>query len=219
MKAVFFDAADTLFHLPKGVGFHYARVAEKHGGYLSAEDLERRFRTIWRATPPAPETAGPRDDDDRGWWLALLVRVFSDAPPTFNLDTCFPALWEEFAQPGVWELFPETEEILRALHGKVRIGIVSNFDTRIHRVLANLGIAKFFEHVIISSEVGADKPSPRIFKVACEKFRIAPEDVLFVGDDPEADWLGATDAGMKVFKLKRPGNDLRGVISLVTGEK
>jgi putative hydrolase of the HAD superfamily len=215
VKAVFFDAADTLFHLPNGVGWHYARVAGKHGGYLSAEVLERRFRTVWRAMPAAPETDGPRDDGDRGWWLSLLRRVFSDAPETFNLDTCFPELWEEFARPGVWALFPETLDTLRELQGKVRLGIVSNFDARLHRILANLGVADFFEHVIISSEVGADKPSARIFAAACQKFGITPGKVLFVGDDPEADWLGAGRAGMQVFKLKRPGNDLRGVSAIL----
>lgn len=215
MKAVFFDAAGTLFHLPKGVGWHYARVAERHGGYLSAEVLERRFRTVWKVMPPAPDTAGPRADNDRGWWLSLLARVFSDAPKTFNLGTCFPELWEEFTQPGVWELFPETLETLRLLHGKTRLGIVSNFDSRLHRILGNLGISEFFEHVLVSSEVGADKPSPRIFATACEKFGIPSSDVLFVGDDPDADWRGAAAAGMQVFELSRPRNDLRGVLKIV----
>lgn len=215
MKVVLFDAAGTLFHLPKGVGFHYARIAEKHGGHLSAEILERRFRTVWRVMLPAPETDGPRSDNDRGWWLSLLRRVFSDAPATFNLDTCFPELWDEFTQPGVWELFPETVDTLRELQGKVRLGIVSNFDTRLHRILANLGITDFFEHVIVSSEVGADKPAARIFSAACEKFGVVPADALFVGDDPDDDWLGAERAGMHVYKLKRPDNDLRGVCEIL----
>lgn len=212
MKAVFFDAAGTLFHLPRGVGWHYARVLKKHGGYLSAEDMDRRFRTLWGAMPPPHETDGPRPDDDRGWWLSLLQRVFSDAPPTFKLDACFPDMWAEFARPGVWELFPETLEVLHALKAKARLGIVSNFDGRLRSVLSNLGLTDFFEHVVISSEVGADKPSPRIFSAALERFGLKANEVVFAGDDPEADWLGAERAGLKVFRLKRPENDLRGLL-------
>ena len=212
MKAVFFDAAGTLFHLPRGVGWHYARAAEKHGGYLSAEIIDRRFRTLWGTMPPSPETDGPRADDDRGWWRSLVDRVFSDAPPTFNLDACFPDLWEEFTRPGVWELYPETLEVLQALKAKARLGIISNFDGRLRSVLSNLGLADFFEHVVISSEVGADKPSPRIFTHALRRFELEAKDVVFTGDDPEADWLGAERAGMKVFRLKRPDNDLRGLL-------
>ena len=212
MKAVFFDAADTLFRLPKGVGWHYARVAEKHGGHLSAEVLERRFRTVWGVMPPAPETDGPRLDDNKAWWRSLLQRVFSDAPPTFSLEQCFPDLWEAFVQPGVWEVFPETVAVLRSLSGRARLGVVSNFDSRLHRIMAELDLAKYFEHIIVSSEVGADKPSKRIFRHALERFGLKAEDVLFVGDHPEADWAGAEAVGMQVFRLKRPENDLRGLL-------
>ena len=212
MKAVFFDAAGTLFRVAKGVGWHYARVAEKHGGYLTAEVLERRFRTVWSAMPPAPECAGPRGDDDKAWWLSLLVRVFSDAPPTFDLGTFFPDVWEEFARPDVWEVFPETVEVLQALSARARLGIVSNFDSRLHRILAGLNLARFFEHVVVSSEVGSDKPSPRIFAHALKCFDLQPRDVVFAGDDPDDDWFGAERAGMSVFRLKRPENDLRGLL-------
>ena len=215
MKAVFFDAAGTLLHLPKGVGWHYAQVAELHGGYLSAETLESRFRTVWSVTQPAPETDGPRPDDDREWWRSLVARVFSDAPPSFDLDAFFPDVWEEFARPGVWALYPETLEVLRALSGRVRLGVVSNFDGRLHRILSQLGLAQTFEHVVVSSEVGSDKPSPKIFTHALERFGVEPSDVVFVGDSPEEDWAGAERAGMQVFRLQRPGNDLRGLLQML----
>ncbi len=215
MKAVFFDAAGTLLHLQKGVGWHYAQVAERHGGYLSAETLESRFRTVWSVTQPAPETDGPRPDDDRGWWRTLVARVFSDAPPSFDLDAFFPDVWEEFARPAVWALYPETLEVLRALSGRARLGVVSNFDGRLHRILSQLGLAQTFEHVVVSSEVGADKPSPKIFANALERFGVEPSDVVFVGDSPEEDWAGAERAGMQVFRLERPGNDLRGLLQML----
>jgi putative hydrolase of the HAD superfamily len=215
VRVVFFDAAGTLFHLANGVGWHYARVAEKHGGYLSAEALDLRFRIVWRAMQPPMEMDGPRPDDDRSWWLSLIVRVFSDAPSTFNLDGFFADVWSEFTQPGVWSLYPEAMDVLNSLRGKCRLGVVSNFDGRLHRILSILGLTEFFEHVIVSSEVGADKPSPKIFTAACKKFDVASADVLFVGDDPDADWHGAERAGMRVYRLKRPENDLRGIAALL----
>jgi putative hydrolase of the HAD superfamily len=216
MKAVFFDAADTLFYLPKSVGWHYAHVAEKHGGYLAHEVIDRRFKTIWRAMPPASETSGPRPDDDRDWWKSMVCRVFSDAPPSFNIGAFFDEIWEEFTRPGIWELFPETLKTLDALHGKFRLGIVSNFDTRLFQILPQLGISHYFEKVIVSSQAGADKPSPRIFDVACKTFSLQPRDILFVGDDPVADWQGAANAGMAIYELKRPSNDLSGILQIVS---
>ena len=93
--------------------------------------------------------------------------------------------------------------------------MVSNFDGRLHRILSQLGLAQTFEHVVVSSEVGADKPSPKIFTNALERFGVEPSDVVFVGDSPEEDWAGAERAGMQVFRLQRPGNDLRGLLQML----
>jgi putative hydrolase of the HAD superfamily len=122
-------------------------------------------------------------------------------------------LWAEFAQPGVWELFPETQAVIAKLANQFRLGVVSNFDSRLHTILGHLRLAHFFEHVIISSEVGAEKPSPRIFAEAVDRFDVRPEEALHAGDEPEADWRGARDAGLRVFELRRPENSLRELLS------
>ena len=51
IKAIFFDAAGTLFHLPKSVGEHYAAVAREQGVELSPDALDRAFLHAWRQAP------------------------------------------------------------------------------------------------------------------------------------------------------------------------
>src|SRR5205814_1346534 len=46
-KAIFFDAAGTLFHLPRGVGYHYALVGENIGLKLDSRQLDRAFNNAW----------------------------------------------------------------------------------------------------------------------------------------------------------------------------
>ena len=65
-----------------------------------------------------------------------------------------------------------------------------------------------------SSEVGADKPDPRIFRRALELFAVEPDDAWHVGDDPHKDW-GAEAVGLKVFRLERPRHTLRDVLPFV----
>jgi putative hydrolase of the HAD superfamily len=62
--------------------------------------------------------------------------------------------------------------------------------------------------VIISSEVGADKPDPLIFQLALQRFGVAPAQALHVGDHPELDWRAAEQAGLGVYELKRPQHSL-----------
>ena len=216
-RAVFFDAAGTLFHLPRGVGWHYRDVALRHGALLDETELNRAFRQAWRDAAVPTETTGARLDDDQGWWRALVDRVLDEcgAPERLDRDAYFSELWPEFTRPGVWELFPETREVLTALKGRMSLVVVSNFDGRLRAILSGLGIADFFDDVVISTEVGADKPSPRIFSEALRRARLQAGEVLHVGDEPEADWHGAEQAGLRVFRLQRPENSLRGVIDLL----
>jgi putative hydrolase of the HAD superfamily len=216
-RAIFFDAAGTLIHLPRGVGHHYREVALRHGCDLAAETLAAAFRAAWKATPPRPATRAPRPDDDRGWWRALVETVLDGlrvAPGQLDRDAYFAELYEEFTLPGVWTLYPEAGGVLAALAPRCELCVVSNFDRRLHTILAGLGVAHCFRHVVVSSEVGADKPDPWIFQQALERCGIRAEEALHVGDDPRCDWAGAEAAGLRVFRLERPRGDLRALLAL-----
>ena len=215
-KVIFFDAAGTLFHLPKGVGYHYALVANRMGLQLEAAALDRAFGAAWKAMPARETTGLPREDDDKGWWRELVDRVFDEvASETQELDrdAFFEVAYEHFAEAGVWELFPEVCEVLQALHPRYRLGVISNFDGRLRMILELLGISKFFQHVVISSEVGADKPNAFIFERALELSGVTAAEALHVGDDPIRDWEGAAAAGLRVFQLDRPRNSLRDLLA------
>jgi putative hydrolase of the HAD superfamily len=68
--------------------------------------------------------------------------------------------------------------------------------------------------VFISSELGADKPDPEIFRRALKGMHLKANEVLHVGDDPERDWKAAKEAGLLVFQLYRPRNSLRDLLKL-----
>jgi putative hydrolase of the HAD superfamily len=215
-KVIFFDAAGTLFHLPKGVGYHYALVANRMGLQLAAPALDRAFGAAWTAMPARPATGLPRDDDDKGWWRELVERVFDQVAPTtkaLDRDAFFEVAYEHFAEAGVWELFPEVLDVLEELNPHYRLAIISNFDGRLRMILELLGISRFFGPVVISSEVGADKPDASIFERALELAHVTAGEALHVGDDPVKDWQGAATAGLAVFKLERPRNSLRDVLA------
>jgi len=130
-------------------------------------------------------------------------------------DNFFEIAYEHFAEAGVWELYPEVVEILEILRPRFRVAVISNFDGRLRMILEHLGVSKFFSHIFVSSELGADKPDPEIFRRALSVIQLAPNEVLHVGDDPERDWKAASAAGVSIFKLERNKNSLRDVLNLV----
>lgn len=72
---------------------------------------------------------------------------------------------------------------------------VSNFDTRLHRILRELRVDHLFDAVIVSAEVHAEKPNPVIFAAACDALGLPPEQCVHVGDDRRNDVYGARDSG------------------------
>lgn len=212
LRAIFFDGAGTLFHLPKGVGYHYALVARRMGLHYDAAALDAAFARVSREMPARPATHTLREDDDKGWWAELVDRIIEEvAPQTQDLDRdrFFEAAYSHFAEADVWELYPEVIEVLEMFYPRLHLGVISNFDGRLRMVLEQLGISKYFRNLVISSEVGADKPHPFIFERAAELTGVSPNEAMHVGDDPVRDWEGAAKAGFAVFELDRPQNSLR----------
>jgi putative hydrolase of the HAD superfamily len=219
-KVVFFDAAGTLIRLPRSAGARYRDIALRHGLDRPEAVFDDAFGAAWKAATPPPSTRTPRLDDDKGWWQALVWHVLDlcEAPGDFRRADFFEELYHEFTKPGVWELYPEVVEVLDALQPRFRLGVISNFDGRLRPILENLGIHRYFHHVVISSEVGADKPDPWIYLRALELAHVHAHEAAYVGDDPVADWAAASDAGLRSFPLDRPRNSLQDFLQYVLAE-
>lgn len=219
IKAIFFDAAGTLFYLTKTVGDHYALVGHEIGLKLDPKKLDDAFYTAWSQMPQRPPIARPREKDDKGWWREVVDRVLDRLAPTlseFDRDNFFEVVYEHFAEAGVWELYPEVPGVLAKLRPRFQLAVISNFDGRLRFILQRLGISKYFAHTFISSELGADKPDVEIYRRALKVMHLNANEVLHVGDDPERDWEAASAAGLSVFRLDRPKNSLRDLLPPLT---
>ena len=218
IKAIFFDALGTLFYLTRTVGHHYALAGTEVGLTLDPNQLDAAFVSAWKKMPHRAAIAGPRENDDKGWWRELVDLVLAQAAPSlneFDRDNLFEVAYEHFAEPGVWELYSEVPDMLKQLQPRFQLAVVSNFDGRLRFILDHLGISKFFTHIFISSEIGADKPDPEIYRRALKLIDLNPNEVLHVGDDPERDWKAASAAGLPVLRLDRPKNSLRDLVTML----
>jgi putative hydrolase of the HAD superfamily len=219
IKAITFDAVGTLFYLTKTVGDHYAYVGREVGLDLDAQELERAFHTAWEKMPQRTAIDGARENDDKGWWRELVDVVLDQVAPSlseFDRDNFFEIAYEHFAENDVWKLYPEVLGVLEQLQPRFQLGVISNFDGRLRFILQHLGISKFFSHVFISSELGADKPDPEIYQRAVSLMKLHPNEVLHVGDDPERDWEAASSAGLSIFRLDRQKNSMRDLLVILT---
>ncbi len=206
VKGLFFDAGDTLFYVRGGVGEHYSRIAKRYGINLEPPLLSRRFQEVFRRHAPLV-FPGARECDihalERKWWNDIVQSVFDGVSLP---EALFDEIYTFFEEEEAWSLFPETLEVLERLEGiGYQMGIISNFDSRIHPVCTSLGIRHFFKTVTISSRAGFAKPSPEIFCLALNEAGFHASEVVYVGDSLDHDVKGAALCGMTPLLLDRNG--------------
>lgn len=218
IRVVTFDAAGTLIRLLHPPGTTYAETAGLFGYHLDPVRVEDAFRMTWKTFAPPPESTEPRPDDDRDWWRELVARTLEVAGYRITpFDEYFATVYETFARPGVWELFPDVQPILTELSRLgIRLGVISNFDRRLYDILAHLGVRDAFDHVVISSEIGVRKPTARIFRVAAQRFNVALDEMLHVGDERDTDFMGARAAGLDALFVDHENENLSSILSRLT---
>jgi putative hydrolase of the HAD superfamily len=209
LLAVTFDAAGTLFAPREPVGVTYARIAAAYGITLEPAATNPRFRNAVRAAPPLAFPGVPREQRaaaERAWWRDVVHATFdTDAAAHPRFDACFDTLFEHYARPEAWKLDDGALDTLRALRaGRLRLAVLSNFDSRLGALLAGLGITPLVDAVVASADHHAAKPDPRLFHAAARLLGAPPNEILHVGDDPDLDVGGARAAGFRVL-LFAPG--------------
>ncbi len=120
-------------------------------------------------------------------------------------------LYEVFGSGRKWEPFPDVPKALNAFFERgFVLGVVSNWDERLPRILAELGLAPYFKFIISSAEVGLAKPDERIFKRALDLAGVEPEEAVHIGDHLIADVEGPSRVGISPILIDR-FNRLNGV--------
>lgn len=96
------------------------------------------------------------------------------------------------------QLMPSAIEVIRALHGRYQLAIVSNGFPEIQfQKLNNAGLTPYFDAVILSEEVGAPKPKARFFEAALEQCGCRRDEALLVGDEYATDIVGSYEFGLQ----------------------
>lgn len=221
-KVIFLDAVGTLFGVRDSVGAAYAQVAKDFGVSLEAAPVNTAFYQAFGAATPlafTPQEPTQIQALEFQWWRDVAVETFKlvgaidvsiDAPPGGSrqqfkdFDSFFVALYAYFATAQPWVVYPDVVPALTYWRSQgTKLGIISNFDSRIYKVLTALELSDFFSSVTISSEAGAAKPDTQIFTTALGKYNCPPASAWHIGDSFQQDYQGAKQVGMRSIWIKR----------------
>jgi putative hydrolase of the HAD superfamily len=201
IRAIVYDAVGTLIHVQPSVGAIYARIGRQFASSVGAEEVPARFGAAFAQQDRLDEQAGWRtcETRERQRWRDIVAQVLDDVADPVG---CFDALFAAFAQPDVWTCDLDAAEVLAHFHRRgIRQVLASNFDGRLHAVIAAMPALSVLDPIVISSEIGWRKPAPAFFTHLIQLLQLPPDDILYVGDDRGNDFEPARQAGMKSVLL------------------
>jgi len=211
---VLLDVGETLVGPRESFGAVYARVLASLGLEIPGPFLERCLRQVWdemdRLVPRGTDRYGYFPGGEDEYWFRFAKGTIERAARRtvsegFVRET-LEHLRRAFRDAGAWKVYADVIPALVELRAAgARLGIVSNWDSRLPRLLERLGLAPFFEAVGVSHLEGIEKPDPELFHRVLGRLEARPDQALHVGDVPELDLEGARAAGLDAALVDRRG--------------
>jgi len=209
--AVFFDVGNTLLYAYPSVS-HVVEEILRDAGHERDLDAIRGLMPLvdeyYEDRYRADDTFWTHDEGASDVWIgmySLLCRRLSI--PEADAVILARAVYETFGEPERWKAYGDVAPCFERLRAEgVKIGIISNWDTRLERIFDGLGLLPLVDAVVSSAVVGLHKPDPRIFELACRRVHVHPEACAHVGDHYYADVLGARAVGMTAVLIDRHGD-------------
>jgi putative hydrolase of the HAD superfamily len=192
-----FDVGNTLSYLDHG---ELAHIAGQVGITVSADALSRAEAVAKRRYEEILRQGASHE----GAWLLYMQAIFEVAGISQgDAALAAQATKREHERFNLWRKVPDglIPGLRRARAAGVRLGIVSNSEGALMALLDRVGLSEHFETVVDSGLEGVRKPDPAIFRLALARMGIGPEGVLYAGDIPEVDVVGARAAGLEAVLI------------------
>jgi putative hydrolase of the HAD superfamily len=218
IKAVLFDMFDTLMLIEKEHAFYSPALKQMHT-FIVQSGIPVSFPTFRDAYIKARDALYEKADQNMeephfnlrvsNALQSLGYNVDSNSELAAGATNAFCLEFMKYVR-----IDDPTAETLHKLHGKYKLGMVSNFAIPecVVKLLEQHGLDKLFDVIIVSGAVNKRKPNPEIFKEALTKLHVAASETVFVGDTVDADIKGPKDVGMKTIYInRRPQKELEQV--------
>ncbi|XP_056129749.1 haloacid dehalogenase-like hydrolase domain-containing protein 3 [Lampris incognitus] len=207
LRWVLWDVKDTLLKVRSSVGKQYCKEAERRGLSLNTAEVEAAFHQAYRHYfSHYPNYGVTQGLDGQIWWTKVVKDTFSKCgvQDPGLLNTMAQNLYQDFCSSENWEVFPDSKAALESCSSLgLKMGVVSNFDSRLEGILRLCGLLHHFSFVVTSEQAGVAKPDPAIFQQALHKCGVPAASVAHIGDHYVYDYVASRSLGIHGYLLDR----------------
>ncbi|XP_016980165.1 rhythmically expressed gene 2 protein [Drosophila rhopaloa] len=211
-RLVTFDVTDTLLRLEDPL-LRYHRTAEEFGVTgVDRRKLERCFRKQFKEMSREHPNFGRFSPglEWQQWWLQLVTQTFSCVDQGLapeKLEEIGRRLIAIYRTKACWKSVDGAQELVQCVRNAGKcVGIISNFDPSLPKVLDAMDFAGKFDFILTSYEAGVMKPDPRIFEIPLKRLQISADQALHIGNKLEFDYEGARNCGWSGLLVNGGGN-------------
>lgn len=213
VRAIFFDAGETLVYPHPSFSELFSNVLRREGRIVDPAAVQetvsiysKRFADASRAEEIPPRLWSVSKERSRTFWLEVYGNFLSDVGVSDGADELAERLFEAFSDLANYRLHGDALPTLERLQGGgFALGVISNFEDWLERLLESLDVTRFFPVRVISGVEGVEKPDPAIFRIALERAEVEPSESVYVGDHPYFDIEAAGRAGLIPVLIDRRG--------------
>jgi putative hydrolase of the HAD superfamily len=195
---VFFDLDHTLWDFDRNSALTFEKLFTDHQITVSLSDFLKVYGPINRDYWKLYREGNIQKEELRHQRLKSTFEAVKYTVSTDLINILADGYIEHLSSFG--HLLPNAVEILEYLRPKYRLHIITNgFQEIQNKKLINSKIRGYFDQIINSEMAGVKKPHPQIFQMAIDLAGTIPQRSIMIGDDLEADILGAKALGFTVI--------------------
>ncbi|MBN2130228.1 MAG: HAD family hydrolase [Sedimentisphaerales bacterium] len=237
LKALIFDLDDTLVVEKASAEAAFLRTCElarqRHGIDPEAlhATLRRICRSIWHNAPARDYCVEIGISSWEGLWARFhgreeSLQILRAWAPRYRRDSWLCALREHGVDDEAFaaelaETFPAHRRELHVVYDDVRatleyfglshrLGLLTNGAPDLQREkIEGAGLARYFDDIVISGDVGVGKPNPRIYEIMLSRLKAKPHETVMIGNSLTSDVAGPQAVGIKAVWLNRAGDVCR----------
>lgn len=207
VKLVTFDVTGTILFFRTPIVEKYVATGLKYGIKADPAVLKNNFQETWDLFNVKHPNFGKNTGLGwQNWWTRFVERTFADFTQPgdeIKITKIADELLNFYETGDAFTIRPGTINLLGHLQNKgIKLGVISNYDVRLKKILKCLNLDKYFNFILVSYEVGYAKPDKEIFEKALSLGNcLSGKEVIHVGNSVKLDYHAAKAAGFNAILI------------------